>query len=204
MPLLTVDSTGHIRSFAGSSAPPGYLLCDGSLLNRADYPSLFALISTNYNTGGETTAQFRIPDYRGKLRLGSGTRTIKTFVGTETHSLTIAQLPPHTHSGTTDTSADTHTHTGTSNQNPSMAHNHTYLYTWNRGDANNCSGRPISGVDYPQSTGSTVSLVHNHNVTIGTATGTHIHSTYTSASTGSDNGHNNMMPSAVVNFYIKY
>lgn len=54
--------TGTAVIFLGTGTPPpGLLEADGSLLNRADYPDLFAAIGTTYNTGGETSATFRLP-----------------------------------------------------------------------------------------------------------------------------------------------
>lgn len=63
---------GALLPYAGITEPAaqGWLLCDGRLLVRADYPALFAAIGTTYNTGGESGTQFRIPDLRGRVIAG--------------------------------------------------------------------------------------------------------------------------------------
>jgi microcystin-dependent protein len=67
-----VLQTGSIFGNAGSSAPSGYLLCDGSAVNRTTYARLFTAIGTNYGAGdGNTT--FNIPDGRGGVLRGAGT-----------------------------------------------------------------------------------------------------------------------------------
>lgn len=66
MPVVNVFLPGFLWPYAGSTIPTGWLLCDGSLLNRADQPNLFAAIGTAFNTGGEAGTQFRIPDLRGR------------------------------------------------------------------------------------------------------------------------------------------
>jgi len=76
--LVTVP-TGTIISWAGNllsgaNVPPGYLLCDGSFLEIAVFPQLYAVIGLTYGGGG---GQFGIPDCRGKTMMGSLT------VGTE-------------------------------------------------------------------------------------------------------------------------
>ncbi|PYY72204.1 hypothetical protein CRX42_02345 [Pseudomonas jessenii] len=48
----------------------GWLKCNGALLVRASYPRLFAMIGTAHNTGGETSLQFRLPDFRGEFLRG--------------------------------------------------------------------------------------------------------------------------------------
>lgn len=63
---------GGVVPFAGAVAPSGYLLCDGSLVSRAVYPSLFAAIGTLYGAGDGTTT-FAIPDTRGIFMRGAGT-----------------------------------------------------------------------------------------------------------------------------------
>ena len=62
--------TGTMLTFAGAAAniPNGYLICDGSSLNRADYPLLFAAIGTAWGTSSGTT--FNLPDTRGLFLRG--------------------------------------------------------------------------------------------------------------------------------------
>lgn len=64
--------SGVIIQFAGTTAPTGYLTCDGSAVNRTTYPNLFAAIGTTWGAGNGTTT-FNIPDLRGYFLRGSGT-----------------------------------------------------------------------------------------------------------------------------------
>lgn len=57
-----VVNTGCVLPFAGSSAPEGYLLCDGSAISRTLYADLFAVIGTTYGTGDGSTT-FNLPNY---------------------------------------------------------------------------------------------------------------------------------------------
>jgi len=111
--------TGSILPYAGSSAPTGYLFCDGNEYDQTGtHSSLFSTIGLTYNTGGETTGFFRVPDLQGRVIAGrdnmSGTSAnrlttaksgingdnLGAFGGLEDHLLTAAQsgLPDHTHS----------------------------------------------------------------------------------------------------------
>jgi microcystin-dependent protein len=66
---------GQVAYYAMNTPPVGWLVCDGSLLNRTDYTNLFAVISTTYGT--TTSTNFRLPDFRGKfLRSYDSTGTI--------------------------------------------------------------------------------------------------------------------------------
>lgn len=56
---MTDTYIGEIRRFGGSFAPEGWLLCEGQLLERAEYPALFEVIGTRFG-GGETT--FALPN----------------------------------------------------------------------------------------------------------------------------------------------
>ena len=67
-----VLQTGSIFGNARSSAPSGYLLCDGSAVNRATYARLFTAIGTTYGAGDGSTT-FNIPDLRGGVPRGAGT-----------------------------------------------------------------------------------------------------------------------------------
>lgn len=61
---------GSVIYFAGSAAPEGYLVCDGSLVNRRTYAALFAVIGTTYGTGNGSTT-FALPDLRDRVAWGS-------------------------------------------------------------------------------------------------------------------------------------
>lgn len=92
---------GEIRFFAGSFAPAGWAFCDGSLLAIAEYETLFQLIGTTYGGDGEST--FALPDLRGRIPIHAGTgaglstRVLGESAGTETVTLTAAQMPLHSH-----------------------------------------------------------------------------------------------------------
>ena len=88
-----------------TSAPQGYLLEDGSAVSRTEYDDLFAVIGTTYGAGDGSTT-FNLPDSRGRTSVNRNTSdseftTIGQKSGTKTQTLTTAQLPSHTHTGTT-------------------------------------------------------------------------------------------------------
>lgn len=57
---------GSMVDFAGTSAPGGWLMCDGSAISRTVYASLFAAVGTTYGTGDGSTT-FNLPDFRGRF-----------------------------------------------------------------------------------------------------------------------------------------
>lgn len=61
---------GDVILFASDYAPAGYAICDGSLLQIADYGDLFKVIGTTY--GGDGVKTFALPDLRGRVPLGAG------------------------------------------------------------------------------------------------------------------------------------
>ena len=87
---------GEIRMFAGNFAPAGWLLCEGQLLPISQYDTLFALIGTTYGGDGQTT--FALPDLRGRLPIHQGGGfTLAQSGGVETVTLTVNQVPSHSH-----------------------------------------------------------------------------------------------------------
>lgn len=92
---------GEIRMFAGNFAPAGWMLCQGQLLPISENDALFTLIGTTYGGDGQTT--FALPDLRGRipLHMGQGPGTSSFVIGqqggVETVTLTVNQLPQHTH-----------------------------------------------------------------------------------------------------------
>ena len=89
--------TGSIVMFAGSTAPQGWLLCDGSAVSRSTYSALFDVIGTNYGEGDESTT-FNLPDLTGRVAIGSSLNHPSTSTGgEETHVLTSQEIPSHSH-----------------------------------------------------------------------------------------------------------
>ena len=106
--------TGAVLPYAGSSAPTGFLLCYGQAISRSTYADLFSAISTTYGTG-DGSSTFNLPDLRGRVVAGqddmggsSADRltdqtgglngdTLGDTGGSETHTLSTAQMPAHTH-----------------------------------------------------------------------------------------------------------
>ena len=105
---------GDYRYSAESQDVNNWLLCDGRSLLRSQYQELFAIIGVNF--GSNDGNSFSLPDYRGRVPgiIGSGSgltsRNLGDNLGEENHTLTIPEMPTHTHNGTTD-NAGAHTHT---------------------------------------------------------------------------------------------
>lgn len=95
--------TGTVSAFAGSAAPTGYVLCDGSEYDQTVQADLFAVVGSTYNTGEETANHFRVPDLRGQVVAGmggsllSGTDALGDTGGAATHTLTVDEMPSHSH-----------------------------------------------------------------------------------------------------------
>ena len=75
---------GTVLSFAGQTAPHGYLLCDGASYKVADYPHLYAVIGNIY--GGDST-NFNVPDYRETVLVGVGQNTTDTIASHDVYAL---------------------------------------------------------------------------------------------------------------------
>jgi microcystin-dependent protein len=97
---------GEIRMFAGNFAPAGWMFCEGQLLPISENETLFNLIGTTYGGDGQST--FALPDLRGRLPLHQGNGfTLAQTGGAETITLTVAQIPAHTHAYLTTGNAGT-------------------------------------------------------------------------------------------------
>jgi microcystin-dependent protein len=79
-PGILVPS-GVTFPYAGSVAPSGYLLCDGSAISRTTYSNLFAAISTSYGNGDGINT-FNLPDFRYAFLRGAGSNISVTGTGT--------------------------------------------------------------------------------------------------------------------------
>lgn len=98
----SVCPPGTVQLFAGAALPPGWLACEGQAVSRTTYAELFAAIGTTWGAGNGTTT-FNVPDLRGRVALGTGTgpgrspRALGQVGGAESHALSAAEMPPHTH-----------------------------------------------------------------------------------------------------------
>jgi microcystin-dependent protein len=111
-----VTPAGIVSPFAGTTAPSGWLLCDGQLASRTIYSGLYAAIGDTYGAGDGSTT-FNVPDLRGRVIAGQddmgGTSanrltgqtggidgdTLGAIGGAETHTLVTSEMPSHNHSG---------------------------------------------------------------------------------------------------------
>jgi len=87
----------EIRIMSFVFAPKGWALCNGQLLPINQNQALFSLLGTTY--GGNGTVNFALPDLRARtpIHVGSG-HTLGERGGEQAHTLSVAELPTHTHS----------------------------------------------------------------------------------------------------------
>jgi microcystin-dependent protein len=93
---------GQLMLFPFAFAPQGWALCAGQLLPINQNQPLFALLGTTF--GGDGRINFALPDLRGRtpVMAGSGI-SLGQPLGQETHTLTLAEVPSHSHPPTATT-----------------------------------------------------------------------------------------------------
>jgi microcystin-dependent protein len=126
---------GSINLYAGSTAPPGWLLCDGSAINRVFYKDLFNTIGVTYG-GGDGSTTFNLPNLQQRFPLGkaiSGTGATLGSTGgaiDHAHSLGAITISGSTGSSGVSISGSTstdgsHSHSGSTGSESSHTHSIT-------------------------------------------------------------------------------
>jgi microcystin-dependent protein len=195
-------SAGVVTTTAPSG---GWLLCNGDIISRTTYSALFSAIGTAFGAGNGSTT-FALPDMRSRVGVGVGTgvsltaRTLGGTVGTESETLTSAQIPAHSHPNTVGSTASSSSN-ATAGMSGSQTHTHALSESVGRmalGWAGS-GGSYAGGVVGNQPQAGTV-LTASANATID-----HTHAVFiTNANnTGGGGSHNNMQPSIGLNFIIK-
>lgn len=101
------EYVGAVCFTAATFCPDGYLEANGQIVNAQQYQALFSLVGNKY--GGTTNQTFGVPDLRGRSPVGQGTGPGLTNAqqyttrGGDSTTLSVAQMPAHTHSATATT-----------------------------------------------------------------------------------------------------
>ena len=206
-----VSPSGSIVGFGGSSAPTGWLLCDGSAVSRTTYSDLFSAISTAYGVG-DGSSTFNVPNLKGKVPVGLDAAdgsfdALAETGGASTVTLATSDIPSHNHT------QDAHTHTQAAHGHTQDAHTHT------QNSHIHYLAAPVYGGLIGNTVGTFGTLITRDNIGISTVdsvswyatsttatnqntTATNNSTTATNQATGGGGSHANLQPYVVINYII--
>lgn len=223
----SVDTTllanvGDIKIWSGATLPTGYLWANGQAVSRSTYAALFSIIGAGYGAGDGSTT-FNVPDLCGRAPFGADDMggiaakgrvtsagsgiggSLTSFGGVQSVTLTTAQIPSHTHTGTTGTQSANHTH---SYSGTTSGQSQTHTHSQSISDAT--AALTPGGTSFHTGSGGAVqtgnaSVDHTHTFsgTTGNESATHTHSFVTDGA-GDGGLHTNMPPALILNYIVKY
>jgi microcystin-dependent protein len=195
---------GSIYMFAGSTAPQGFLLCDGSAVSRTTYATLFDTIGTTYGAGDGSTT-FNLPDMSGRVPVGvSQSYALASTGGEEGHVLLSSEIPTHSHEIAQHGHASTIKFT-----TPQLTHTITqaaFKYSAPNGQTaagSQLSNPAFSGTSSVAASRTTNCAVSNHAAAACTMSGSITDcNAFNTDNSGTDQAHDNMQPYITLNYVI--
>ena len=179
--VYDTDQIGTVKTWTGKVIPNNWMLADGRVLQRVDYPQLADVFGIPV---GQAT--FTLPDLRNRFIYGGDATLSNMYAagGAATHTLAAGEMPGHTHTGTTN-AAD-------------RALNHVHNY-----------GADVMLIDQGGGSGGVtqVNMVrwawpNSAGYTQNNPSPDHLHS-FTTGNAGGNQPHNNMPPYVVLAHIIK-
>lgn len=200
-----MEEIGSILSFAGSTIPDNYLVCDGAAVSRTDYADLYSVIGDRYGSGDGSTT-FNVPNLSGLTTLGTDATYALGAVGGEAeHQLLVSEIASHVHE------VPQHGHgNNIVAKTPSLAHTITQpveKYTGVSGTNTDCQSGSRNTYNGRTSTAMTKTAnltVADHAATACTMSGAvTAHDAFATDSAGDGSAHNNMMPYMALTYIIR-
>ncbi len=190
---------GTIILFAGTGALDGFVECDGSSLPKPNaaganlnYQALYDVIGETYTPQNERSpTHFKLPDLRGRVAMGAGQgeglmdRILGGKFGSETHTLTKEEMPAHKHTAS-DSGHNHGIHDG--------GHSHSYSHPGVHGDGGYAKGNQGGGMY-----GGAHTNHSNSNISLSSG-----NAQITIENTGGNAPHNNIQPSTVLRYLIRF
>lgn len=179
---------GEIRMFAGNFAPRGWAFCNGQLLPISQNAALFSILGTTYGGDGRTT--FALPDLRGRAPIHAGNgpgltdRRLGSKGGQETVTLTVTQMPSHSHTIAA----------------PANTSQHVLLSTDKAVRVKPQAGDVPAAMNF--GSGFSATPVKGYGPATNTVQGQTITPQLSASNTGGGQAHDNMPPYATVNYII--
>jgi microcystin-dependent protein len=190
------SETGIMKMYAGATIPDDYIICDGRSVSRVIYSDLFAKLGTTWGVG-DGSSTFNVPDMRGRVPAGpdamgsspasrvthSGSTALGAAIGEEQHTLSTGEIPNHNH---------TLTDPGHNHSVNDPGHTHQYNQPADNLTLTGTAGVTLKTVSALGNTTSSTTGISNNATTTGVSI----------AAVGGGGAHNNMQPTAFINFII--